>query len=302
MPFVTANGIRICYETAGPEDGAPLLLVAGLGMQLTRWHPDFLALLAERGFRVVIPDNRDVGLSDGFESAGIPNPKKVLSARLFGFRPKAPYMLGDMADDMAGLLEALEIPRAHVVGVSMGGMIAQQMAVAHPGKVASLVSIMSTTGRLTLPPATKEAQRAIGGPRPDPKTDLDGYLDASVAALKVIGSPGYPGDEAEMRARALADYQRAFRPSGFARQYAAILAAPGRDRALKKVAVPAAVIHGVDDPLVRVEGGRATAAAIPGAELVEIPGMGHDLPRQLWPRIVEIIAQTAGRAGAAAAA
>ena len=300
MPEITANGIRLTYETYGPESGAPLLLICGLGMQMIRWPEGFLDALVARGFHVIAMDNRDVGLSQGFDEAGVPDLQAIVAERQAGRWPEAPYYLSDMAADCAGLLDALGIAQAHVAGMSMGGMIAQLVACDHRAKALSLTSIMSTTSEPGLPPGTPEALEALSKPRPHPDEDLETFLARSVATSRAIGSPAYPAPEAEIHARALADARRAWRPQGFARQYAAIMASPGRAAKLAKLDLPATVIHGVQDPLVRFEGGKATAEAIPGCELVAIEGMGHDLPAELFDRIADAMAATAERARAAA--
>ncbi|WP_339950816.1 alpha/beta hydrolase [uncultured Albimonas sp.] len=300
MPQTTANGIRLTYEIHGPEDGEPLLLICGLGMQMIRWPEGFLDTLTARGFRVIAMDNRDVGLSQWFDEAGVPDLQAIAAERQAGRWPEAPYYLSDMAADCAGLLDALGIEAAHIMGMSMGGMIAQLVACDHRAKALSLTSIMSTTSEPGLPPGTPAALEALSKPRPHPDDDLETFLALSVAASRAIGSPAYPAPEDEIHARALADARRAWRPQGFARQYAAIMASPGRAAKLAALDLPATVIHGVQDPLVRFEGGKATAEAIPGCELVAIDGMGHDLPAELYERIAEAIAAVASRARAAA--
>ncbi|WP_127508255.1 alpha/beta fold hydrolase [Actinoplanes solisilvae] len=267
MPDVRANGVDLRYETVGNPDDPALLLIMGLGAQLIDWPAEFCSALAGRGFHLVMFDNRDAGLSTAFDS-------------------DASYLLTDLAADAAGLLKALGIPRAHVVGASMGGMIAQQLTIDHPDLVASLCSIMSTTGDRTVGRATKEAMAALLTPRVGSREDI---IAGGMAMSRLIGSPGYPADEQELHRRASAKYDRSFRPAGTQRQYAAILASPDRTAALGSVTVPTLVIHGEDDPLIGVSGGRATAAAVPGASLLVIPGMGHDLPRALWPQVIEAI-------------
>ncbi|MFI7610028.1 alpha/beta fold hydrolase [Nonomuraea terrae] len=277
---VPANGIDIAYESFGSPDGRPLLLVMGLGAQLIQWDEEFCRLLAEQGHHVVRFDNRDAGLSTHFHDAGVPARSEP-----------APYLLDDMADDTAGLMDALGWARAHVVGASMGGMIAQTLAIRHPERVLSLTSIMSTPGPGVAPPT----EAAMGALLSRPPSDRDGVMDQSVVTWSVIGSPGYELDRELIRARAGLAYDRCFDPAGTGRQLAAINASGDRTEALAKVRVPALVLHGEEDPLVPVAGGRATAAAIPGARLVTYPGMGHDLPRALWPDIVaEITKLTKG--------
>ncbi len=293
MPTAETNGIEICYESFGRREDAPLLLVMGLGSQMVLWDEDFCGALVERGHYVVRYDNRDVGLSTKFEQAGAPNVLELMQNAQSGGPLEAPYLLDDMADDAAGLLDALELPSAHVVGASMGGMIAQTLAIRHPERVQSLTSIMSSTGNPELPPARPEAMAVLMRKR---ATDREGAIEAAVEAQKVIGSSGFPFDEARVRERAARQYDRCFHPEGLARQLAAIVASGSRVAALGGVRAPTLVIHGDADPLVPIDGGRDTAQAIPGAELLVIEGMGHDLPRQAWPRVVDAIAEHARKA------
>ena len=296
MPKIAVNGTALYYEETGAASNPPVLLVHGVGTQLTRWPQAFTEQLAARGYRVIRIDTRDVGLSDGFDEAGVPDFKAIVAARLSGQPVRVPYTLDDMAADAAALLDALDIDRAHVVGASMGGMIVQLMAINHPHKVASLTSIMSTTGNPALPGPTPEAQAVLTGKWTDPRVDRETFLDESVAATRVIGSPAYPETPELMRANAAIDLDRAYRPAGFARQYAAILAAYDRRDKLRTLSVPAVVIHGTDDPLVRVEAGRETAACIPGAEMVEVPGMGHNIPAPLYGVVIDAIERAVRRA------
>jgi pimeloyl-ACP methyl ester carboxylesterase len=296
MPQITANGIALEYDVHGPETGEPLLLIMGFGAQMTHWSPQFIGELTARGYRVIRHDNRDVGLTQKFDDAGVPDMQKVYGALMSGQKPDVPYTLDDMAADSAGLLDALDIPRAHVVGASMGGMIAQMVAANHPEKVLSLVSVMSTTGNPALPPARPEAMAALTTPAPDPMADMAAYVAHTIASQKVIGSPGYPTDEAITAERAKANALRSFHPVGRSRQMAAIVASSDRRKALTTIAVPTVVIHGADDPLVPVEGGHDTAATIAGAEMHVVPGMGHDLPSQLIPHICDLIERATARA------
>lgn len=298
MAQVKANGISIEYESFGPESADPVLLIMGLGAQLTLWPVELCEALVARGFRVIRYDNRDVGLSTKFVDAPVPQLPLVLAAVMSGQDPKVTYRLDDMAADAAGLLDALGLERAHIVGASMGGMIAQLFAAAYPQRTLSLTSIMSTTGNPALPPASPEAigvlmSRPQGG-------DVDAVVEFGVKAARVIGSPAYPADEAALRARVRRDVERSNYPAGFARQMAAIYASGDRRAKLASITAPTVVIHGAADPLVPVEGGRDTAASIKGAELVEIEGMGHDLPPALVDRIADAIAAVAKRAKAAA--
>ncbi|WP_203291306.1 alpha/beta fold hydrolase [Maricaulis parjimensis] len=294
MPQAIANGITIEYDIHGPDNGAPLVLITGLGSQMTRWPPSFLDALAERGFRVVYFDNRDMGLTTHFTEAGIPDFKSVVTTKAAGGTPDVPYHLDDMAADVVGLMDALGIEKAHVAGASMGGMIGQLVAADHGHRALSLTSIMSTTGNPDLPRSTPEAQAMLATPSPDPKTDREAFLERAVQSSRVIGSPAYPIDAETLKARAAADADRCHNPAGFARQYAAILAAPDRRAKLAGVSCPVMVVHGADDPLVTVEGGKDTAAAIPGSTLEIIDGMGHDLPPQVHDRVASAIARVAG--------
>lgn len=299
MPTLAANGIEIAYDTFGDPAAEPMLLVMGLGSQMLFWHEDFCRMLAERGHYVVRFDNRDIGLSTKFAHAGVPNLMDVISASLQGLPVRVPYTLDDMADDAAGLLDALGIPSAHVVGASMGGMIAQTLAIRHPRRVKSLVSIMSTTGDPSLPQAKPEVLMVIMQP---PAQDRDGAIERAVNVFRAIGSPGFPFDEEMVRDRAARSFDRCYHPEGQARQLAAIFAHGSRRDALQRLNVPALVIHGDSDPLVPVEGGIDTAAAIPGAELIVVKGMGHDNPRPVWPGAVEAISRLTQRAAGARAA
>jgi pimeloyl-ACP methyl ester carboxylesterase len=285
---VQANGVTIAYETLGDPAEVPLVLVAGLGRQLIGWPDGFLRALVERGHFVIRFDNRDVGesshLSDG--------PQPDLRACLTGDASSAPYSLSDMAADTAGLLDALGIESAHLAGASLGGMIAQTVAIEHRERVRSLTSIMSTTGDRSLPQATPKAVEVLFQP---PSWTRDEAMDRAVAGARVIGSPGFPMDEAAVRDGAGRAWDRGYDPRGIARQLAAVAASGDRTEALRPLRVSTLVIHGEEDPLIRVEAGRATAAAIEGAELVTIAGMGHDLPRGVWDRIADAIASLVGR-------
>jgi len=283
-----ANGIELCYQEMGEPDGKPLLLVMGLATQMIAWQDGFCRLLADRGYRVIRFDNRDIGRSTKISAAGVPSRVDMLLGR----RATAPYFLRDMAKDAVGLLDFLEIDAAHVVGASMGGMIAQQMAIDHPRRVRSMVSIMSTTGnRRSGQPSLKTYGLLLGTP---PKT-RDQVISRAVKTFKIIGSPGFPFEEDMVREMAARSYDRGHSESGVMRQLHAIIASGDRTEALHGVQVPTAVIHGTRDPLVKPSGGRATARAIPGARLMMIDGMGHDLPRDLWPTFAEAIDTNAAR-------
>lgn len=289
MPHVHANGIDIFYEAHGDPANPPLLLIMGLGAQLTLWPIELVEALVARGYYVIRHDNRDIGLSTKFTEHGVPNVRRVALMRLLGLRPRLPYRLTEMAADAVALLDALGIERAHVVGASMGGMIAQLVAIGYPDRVRSLTSIMSTTGNRRLPPARPEALAALLTP-PPPNATLEQIVPHVTKVARAIGSPAYPADTARLQERIERDYRRSFHPTGPGRQLAAILDDGDRRKRLKGVTAPTLVIHGIDDPLVPVEGGRDTAAAIPGARLHEIEGMGHDLPLELVEEVADAIA------------
>ncbi len=289
--IAAANGIEIAYDELGDPDGDPLVLVMGLATQMIHWDPEFCELLGERGYRVIRFDNRDIGHSTKID-APVPSTAAMLSGR---GRPA--YRLSEMAADGVGLLDHLGIERAHVAGISMGGMIAQTMAIEHPGRIVSLASIASNTGsrRQGLP-----RLRAFGSLLARPPRDREGYVESAVRTFKVIGSPAYPMDESRFRALVATAYDRCFHPAGVARQLHAITASPNRTGRLRELDLPTVVIHGDSDPLVRPGAGRATARAIPGARLELVAGMGHDLPRALWPRFVGAIDSNARLAPVAA--
>jgi pimeloyl-ACP methyl ester carboxylesterase len=284
--------MTISYETFGDPSDPALLLIMGLGAQLVDWPDEFCDLLVDRGFHVIRFDNRDIGLSTWLHDLPLPDLAEIFG----GDFSTVPYLLSDMAADTAGLLKELGIQRAHVAGASMGGMIAQQLAIDSPDLVASLCSIMSTTGDRTVGHPTPEAAAALMRPA---ATNREDAIAGAVAGSKAIGSWAFGVfdiAEEDLVGKAAAKYDRAFHPAGTARQYGAIVASPDRTAALGAVTVPTLVVHGEADPLIDVSGGRATAAAVPGATLLVIPGMGHDLPRATWPCIVDAIAANASRA------
>ena len=295
MPHVKANGLDIYYESHGPESAEPILLIMGLGAQMSRWSPDMIAKLVAAGHRVIAFDNRDVGLTEKLDAAGAPDMGAVIKALSEGRKPPVAYTLDEMAADAAGLLAALGVERAHIVGASMGGMIAQLVAADHPERTLSMTSIMSSTGNPELPRATPEAMARLNTPAPDPNKDLDAFLDSAVTGAKVMAGT-YPIDEALVRANSLSDFKRSYYPVGFQRQYAGILASPDRRPKLKTIAAPTVVIHGDADPLVPVDGGRDTAANIPGAELIVVPGVGHEMPAAVLDVFVDGILSAVARA------
>ena len=285
MPRVKANGIEIEYETLGDPADPPMLLIMGLGAQLITWDEGFCAALVERGFHVIRYDNRDAGLSTKMEEAG---PADLVAA--FSGRPKPAYTLDELADDAAALLDALRIDRAHIVGASMGGFIAQLVAINHPERVLSLTSIMSGPGGEDAVPPTPEAGALLVQPVPPTREER---IAMALASSRILVGVQNPLDEARERAHIERAYDRMYYRAGFGRQLVAILAAKSRLPALKHVHVPALVVHGLDDPLVPVENGRRVAAAIPGARLLELEGMGHNIPERYWPVVADAIALTA---------
>lgn len=281
---VGPSGIEMAYERLGDTHAPPVLLIQGVAAQMINWPDGFCAELVAHGVQVIRFDNRDVGLSSHFPEAPTPD----LPAALAGDMSSASYTLSDMAADTVGLLDALGLDSAHIVGVSMGGYIAQTIAIEHPDRVRSLTSMMSTTGDLSVgqpPPATLAA--VFSGPPAESRQEV---IDKMVRAARVVGSPGFEVDEAGVRDRAGRAYDRGYDPLGVARTAVASVASGDRTERLRSVDVPTLVIHGADDAMCDVSGGMATAAAIPGAELVIIEGMGHDLPRALWPEIASRIA------------
>jgi pimeloyl-ACP methyl ester carboxylesterase len=283
-----ANGIELCYQEMGDPAGEPLVLIMGLATQMIAWDPEFCAMLAERGFRVIRFDNRDIGRSTRIRGAGMPNVLNLVAGR-----GEPPYRLRDMAADTIGLMDHLGIGSAHVVGASMGGMIAQCVAIGHPQRVRSLVSIMSTTGNRRV---GHPSYRTFGLLLGKPPRDREAAVGRAVAAFRTIGSPGYPFEEDRIREIAGRSFDRGHSQVGIARQLHAITVSGDRTAKLRQLQVPTAVIHGKRDILVNPSGGRATAAAIPDARLKLIEGMGHDLPRALWPDFVAEIACNAARA------
>jgi pimeloyl-ACP methyl ester carboxylesterase len=284
-------GIELCYQTFGDPDDEPLLLVMGLGGPMTWWDPELCSRLAEAGFFVVRYDNRDTGRSTRLEGRVT---RSALVKAFLGRRGSVPYTLEDMAGDAFGLMDHLGWASAHIAGVSMGGMIVQTMALAQPRRVRSMTSIMSTLGR-----------RSVGWQHPallpmliaERKAGRAAYVESSAKLWKVIGSPAYPQDDAKVRSRAEETFDRGVSASGVMRQMLAILSQPNRSRALASLRMPTAVVHGTADKMVHISGGRATARAIPGAELLVIDGMGHDMPEELFGTFTDLIRRTADRAG-----
>lgn len=294
VQFATTGEITIAYETFGDPSDPALVLIMGLATQMIAWSDDFCNALADDGFFVIRFDNRDIGLSTHLDAAGMPDLGPILTGAPIA---DAPYLLSDMADDTRGLLDALGIERAHLVGASMGGMIAQEFALRYPERIASLTSIFSTPSPHIGAPTPEAAAALMMAP---PRTE-DEAAERTVAVYRVIGSPGYALDEEGLRERGREAFRRSADPFGSSRQLVAISASGDRTERLRDLAIPTLVLHGEADPLIQVAGGIATADAIPGAVLVTFPGMGHELPRALQPDIAGLISAHARAAGSASA-
>ncbi len=292
---ISANGITLEVEDHGPTSGEPLLLIMGLGMQLVAWPDGFVKQLVAQGFRVIRFDNRDAGLSQSFDHVGVPNIAMAAMKHLFRMSIKSPYSVADMARDAVGVLDALNIKKAHVCGASMGGMIAQQMGVLHPDRVKSLTLIMTTSGARGLPQPTMKVRQALLSRPTDPK-DLNSIAAHYFKLYRLIGSPGFPAPEAELRERIGVSVRRSNRPRGVARQLVAIAADNGRADQLGRITAPTHIIHGEADPLVPVGAAHDLKKRITGATLDLIAGMGHDLPEPLWPRFAAGIKEASTRA------
>lgn len=288
MPVLSANGIEIAYDDRGDRRDPAILLIMGLGTQMIAWPESFCDRLAAQRYRVIRFDNRDIGLSTKFEAAPPIDLGAAFKRVLAGQKIDVPYDLNDMAADALGLMDRLQIQKAHVVGASMGGMIAQILAGRHPDRVSSLVSIMSSSGDPGLPPAKPEAMAALLQPRPD-GSDREAAIQHSMKVQRAIGSPGFPTTDEDLRARVAAGFDRSYYPTGVSRQFAAILASGPRMDLLRTISVPTLVLHGADDPLVPVEAGKSTASLIAGSTLTIVPGMGHDLASGLIPILVDAI-------------
>lgn len=293
--FCTVGEVELCYETFGSPSDPTVLLVMGLGTQMIAWRTEFCERLAARGFQVVRYDNRDCGRSTRFDDHPVPRQSEIFTRRI-----KNPaYSLADMAADGIGLLDHLGVERAHIAGVSMGGMITQQIGVDHPERVLSLASIMSTTGSQLVGQATPLALKTLLTPAP---TEREGFVQHLQSAWMVIGSPGFEKDAEDVRELAENTFDRGIAPAGTARQLAAIIAAGNRTASLRTITAPTLVLHGERDILIRASGGRATARAIPTSRYVQIAGMGHDLPRGAWDRMIDAIVDNASAANPLAAA
>ncbi|WP_311198926.1 alpha/beta fold hydrolase [Paenibacillus hexagrammi] len=293
MDMLKVNGVDLAYDSFGNETDAAILLIAGLGTQMIRWTVPFCQILAERGFRVIRFDNRDAGCSTHFSHHRALDFDALAAALMSGQRPDIPYTLDDMCDDAIGLLDALSIDRAHFVGRSMGGMIAQIAASRYPERVLSLTSIMSSSGNPALPQSAPDVMAMMTKPAPNPFEDEAGFLAHSLSFAKRIAGTGYPFEEDTYRELILEEVHRAYDPGTFGRQIAAIAVSGDRRPRLATIQAPALVIHGGDDPLFVPACGEDTASAIPGSELMLIKGMGHDLPHQLYHVIADGIERTA---------
>jgi len=287
MSQIQANGQTLEYEDMGPREAPAIVLVMGLGMQLIAWPDKFCAALVERGFRVIRFDNRDIGLSSKAGHSNLLRLRLKMGAAMLRLPVRLPYTLEDMARDTLGLIDALGLQRAHVVGASMGGMIAQLLAIEHPERVASLTSMMSSTGRRGLPGPDPKVRRGLLKRRPKTRPEA---IEYGVNLLRLIGSPGYPTHEAQLRQTVTRTIARSYHPVGFTRQLLAIIAAPDRIERLKTIRAPTLVLHGAGDPLISPAAAEDTAACIPGARLMIIPGWGHDLPEALLPTFATAIA------------
>ncbi len=295
MPkLTTPAGIELAYEVQG--DGPPVVMIMGLGAQLVLWPQELVDAIAAAGFRTIRFDNRDIGQSAWFDHLGVPNNPKLLARRLAGLSVDAPYNLSAMASDTIGLLDTLGIARAHLIGASLGGMIAQTVAIEHPQRVASLTSIMSSAGNLAAFAVHPRALKQMLG---KPPTNREEYVERIVTLFR--GHAGtHPYDAVRMAELAGLQYDRGYHPQGFARQFAAILGSGSRVERLKTVAAPTLVMHGTHDPLVPISAGRLVAASIPGATFVPIDGMGHELPRPIWPQVTAAVTAHMEKAGRAA--
>lgn len=297
MPQVEANGITIEYESFGSSSDPTILLIMGLGMQLIAWPEPFCRELAGLGFQVVRYDNRDTGFSTKFEGARTPSVPALMIRSLLRLPIRVPYTLRDMADDAIGLLDALGVSSAHIVGASMGGMIAQNIAASYPQRVRSLTSVMSTSGHRSIPGADPLVSRHLFLSTPK-SSDREAVIAHRVRTIELIGSPAYPIDEETRREMAAISFDRCYFPSGFARHVAAIVQDGDRRQRLRKITSPTLVIHGREDPLVPLAGGIDTAKHIAGARLEIIDGMGHNFPVELWPTIIRLVTEHAKQADA----
>jgi pimeloyl-ACP methyl ester carboxylesterase len=290
VPRAKVGEVELEYEVIG--EGEPLLLVMGIGAQMIFWDDDLVARFVAKGFQVIRFDHRDIGLSTRLDHLPVPRPARVMGRSLLGLPINAPYTLSDMARDVIGLLDHLKIDRAHVVGMSMGGMVAQHLAIEHPTRVRTLTSIMSTTGQWRLRQTSIIGMRALLAPRPRTAEQAG---EAAVQMFRIIGLVTDAAEEERLRAVGRRSFERGQSPRGFLRHLAAIAASGDRTARLRNVKTPTLVIHGALDPLIRASAGRATAKAIPGARYLEIARMGHFLPRDRWDQVTGAIAEHARR-------
>lgn len=292
---IAVNGIAVTCESYGREDAEAIVLISGLGSQMLRWPASFCGILVDKGFRVIRFDNRDAGHSTHFSDAATPDFAALAGAITAGRTPQVPYTLYDMVADTLGLLDALRIDRAHVVGRSMGGMIAQLISSEHPERVLSLTSIMSSTGNPTLPAAAPDVMAMLTRRAPHPVEDEAGFLEHSLAFARRIAGPGYPLNEQAHRLLVLEETRRAYDPAAFGRQIAAIAATGDIRPRLARIIAPTLVVHGTDDPLIPLDCGRDTADSIRSAAFMPVVGMGHDLPAALYHSVADAIVRTARR-------
>lgn len=292
MPRVNANNIELEYDTFGDTASEPLLLIMGMGSQMIQWQEEFCEMLVNKGFFVIRFDNRDIGLSTKFDHLGIPNIIEAYRAVDRGQKVTFDYTIDDMADDAVGLLDALGIKKAHICGVSMGALITQTIGYRHPDRVLSLVPIMGSTRNPDLPSVDPEVRAILYTPAP---TEREAYIEHRLKTGKIVYGKGFPYDENARRDLAGRLYGRSFYPQGSARQLMAILAHGNLRPRLSSITAPTIVIHGSDDPLVPVTGGKDIADSIPGAELLIIDGMGHSLPPEAWPKIINAIRKNADK-------
>ncbi|WP_457351330.1 alpha/beta fold hydrolase [Roseateles sp. P5_D6] len=296
---VSANGVQIEVDIHGPDNGEPLLLIMGLGMQLIAWPEGFVDELVARGFRVIRFDNRDVGLSQPFDELGTPNIPMAALLHTLRLPVKAPYQLSDLARDTVGVMDALGIAKAHVCGASMGGMVAQHLGFSHGQRLKSLTLMMTTSGDRSVPKESLKVRRALlSRPRPatTPQQKFENVLDHYASLYGIIGSPGYPPEPSQLRERLARGVKRSFRPQAVARQIVAVAADVHRAERLPRITAPTLIVHGEDDALIPVAAAHDLAKRIPGARLETISGWGHDLPEVLWPRLAAEIAANAARA------
>jgi pimeloyl-ACP methyl ester carboxylesterase len=292
MPNVKVNGIQIEYDTFGEVGSKPLLMIKGVGQQMITWSEDFCSLLAQAGHYVIRYDHRDVGLSSKLENEKTPELAEIVTAVAQGQKIKPPYTLDDMAADSIGLLDALGIEKAHVCGMSMGSAIAQVLTISYPSRVLSLTLMMTSTGNPDVPSTKPEGLAAILAPQPDQR---EAYIDHHLKTFRILSSPKFPFNEEKHRQLAGRLFDRSYYPVGMNRHFLAVLAQENRKPALAGLKIPALIIHGAADPLVPVEAGKDAAEAIPGSELLIIEGMGHDLPAEVWPAVVEAMSKNTAK-------